>query len=143
MELAKGQADWQAFTVIPLRMIPLMTVLAGCARVVENPPENHAYIHNRPVRELFGGNRLDDGIDAKEADILASVYFRRYDGLCGSNDPVILRGSLWRAGTTVGYGGVRQADITVHPVTGIVRQKGYPLSTPPWADLREVIRDPG
>lgn len=105
-------------------MTALALSVAGCAGSRPKPPEVYAYNHRLSVADQFERIKIEDGIDAGEADILASIYFYRHLGLCGVNYPVIRKGRFWRAGTVVGYGAARRPDITVNAVTGEVRQRG-------------------
>lgn len=124
---------------MPKLLLLLMSFsLLGCAHQVE-PPRSYAYDNTKPYAPQFDSIRLDDGIDAREADLLATIYFLKHEGLCGANDPVVRRGSLWRAGTMVGPSGHPHPDITIHSKSGVVRQRGNPRSAPPWEDLRVSV----
>ncbi|MBE2286678.1 MAG: hypothetical protein IAE77_24695 [Prosthecobacter sp.] len=114
--------------------------LVGCSNSNPVVPNSYAFDKTRSWRPQFESIKLDDGIDAAEADLLATLYFARYEGMCGANFPVIRDKGRWRALTVVGYSGTAQPDIFVDAKTGVISHKGYPDSVPPWRDLREMCR---
>jgi hypothetical protein len=115
-------------------------LMVGCSISEPVVPKSYAFEESRSLKAQFESINLADGVDAAEADILATLYFARYEGACGTNFPVIRDRSRWRALTVVGYAGRAQPDIFVNAKTGVVRHKGYPDSAPPWQDLREFCR---
>jgi hypothetical protein len=115
-------------------LILCLSVL-GCANSVK-PPESYAYDNTKPIGPQFYSIQLDNGIDSREADILATVYFSKYEGACGGNMPVVRRGRFWHSLTLVGSSGHQNPDIKIDSRSGIVGQKGHPTSIPPWDDLR-------
>ncbi len=121
-----------------LIILILCLSILGCANSVM-PPDSYAYDNTKPISPQFHGIQLGNGIDSREADLLATVYFSQYEGSCGGNMPVIRRGRFWHASTVVGYGGKSHPDITIDSRSGVVRQKGNPSSSPPWDDLRGYV----
>ena len=121
-------------------MLMCVALSVGCAGTVGQPPDQFAYDMEVPIGPQFDRIDLADGIDAREADLLASLYFQRHVGSCGANFPAIKKGNRWHAETLAGPAGHPQPEITVHAKTGVVRMKGEPVSKPPWDDLREWVR---
>lgn len=124
------------------KLIILILCLSGlgCANSVK-PPETYAYDNTKPLAPQFHSIQLENGIDSLEADILATIYFSKYEGACGVNMPVIRRGRFWHSLTLVGYNGHPKPDITIDSRSGVVGQKGHPSSTPPWDELRAHADD--
>jgi hypothetical protein len=85
---------------------------------------------------------LVDGVDAREAEMLVTAYFIRYEGACGGSSPVVRIGGEWTADIRVGYGGTPGQKIRVDCISGIVRQNGHPACRPPWAAIAEYIITP-
>lgn len=112
----------------------------GCSNSNPVVPKSYAFDESRSWRDQFESIKLDDGVDAAEADLLATLYFTRYEGMCGANSPVIRDKGIWRSFTAAGYSGSAQPDIIVDAETGLVSQKGHPDSVPPWLELRELCR---
>ena len=129
----------QDSAMLKLVVLALCLSIFSCANHVKLP-DSYAYDTTKPLSPQFDSIRLNDGIDAREADILSTLYFLKHEGLCGANWPVTRRGPLWRAWTAVGPGGHPHPDITIDPKSGIVRQKGHPDSVPPWDDLCAFLR---
>ncbi len=124
-----------------LTLIPILGML-GCASSSQEPPGWYAYEYGRPLAPYFHSIKIEDKIDAREADVLATLYFLRYDGFCGANSPVFQKGRKWYALTAAGPTGSADADIVIDSTSGVVRQKGHPDSSPPWDDLRDVLNQP-
>lgn len=80
-----------------------------------------------------------DGISESEANLLVTLYFVRYDGICGIAFPVKRKGGWWVSKTAVGPTGATDADIRVNVKFGHVFQRGRPTSIPPWKDLRTLF----
>lgn len=111
--------------------------LAGCASTRQDERQEYAFDDTHPIVPQFNSINADNGIDLREADILATIYFQKYSGMCGANFPVQKRGKKWHAAAIVGYAGSPAPDITIDIETGVIRQKGNPDSPPPWHDLRK------
>ena len=90
--------------------------------------------------EHIGSIKLTNGIGPREASILATAYFMRYEGLCGAVVSLRRDSSAWRAFTMAGPNGAPGNDIFIDVHTGAISQKRHPTVHPPWNALR-VIQD--
>jgi hypothetical protein len=95
--------------------------------------------YDKPWAPQLKAVDASDGISAGEADLLSTAYFIKYEGLCGGSDPVFRRRGEWIAETYVGPSGVAGKDIRVDASSGEIRQRGNPVSRPPWDELIQVI----
>ena len=81
-----------------------------------------------------------DGINVHEACFLSTVYFERYNGICGWSFISGHTKDEWIFEAFVGRNAVSVPPIKVDKRTGRIRQRESPTSTPPWADLMERLK---
>ncbi len=75
----------------------------------------------RELRAELSGLSLEDGVDEREATVIAENYFRRHaDTSCGSLGAVGTAGSAWVVPVFLGIAAVRADDIRIDKRTGRV-----------------------
>jgi hypothetical protein len=78
------------------------------------------------------GIRVDDGIDAHEAEIISQSYFWRFAGTgCGGVAPPKETGDNWIAQVYIGYGEGPAGNIIIEKHTGKVSWEGGPTVDEP------------
>lgn len=110
----------------------------ACPSCVSYHPITHA--SSKPIHVQFDEVKNEDGVDEKEAVVLAEIYYVCTNGECGGIDQIRRRGNVWEIGTLDGPRGVPGEDIVVDARTGTVCQKGKRTVRFPWDEFRDVLR---
>jgi hypothetical protein len=117
--------------VLAIAVLVGMTGFYGCA-VSQQTPANKSPNAEESVKEAYSKIKLDDGIDKKEASILADVYFNVYISGCGgtSGDPID-QGNKWEIKTLFGYAAQPYDPIFIDKATGTIAcAKGPTIKAP-------------
>jgi hypothetical protein len=108
----------------PARLVPrllpcsALLLLGGCLSELEESRLEHA----AALRSV----ELADGIDEREATILADEYFHTYVSGCGVIGRVLERESYWEAETYVGYAAAPGEPVRIDMLTGAVSRPSGP-----------------
>jgi hypothetical protein len=82
------------------------------------------------VDEAYAHVTLEDGVDAREAEVLAVAYFHSYISGCGAVGAIVDRGDAWEAETWVGIAARRDESIFIDKTTGVMRCRKGPMIQP-------------
>ena len=93
------------------------------------------------LKAAFDAIVPEKGITESQANLLAMLYFARYDGGCGFAEPVTRQGKFWVAETLVGPQGADGGDIRIYAANGWIMQRGlrFPLCKAPWTELKSIL----
>ncbi len=121
----------------------LLTLTSCITRIEEADigEDWYAFIDSREgVKTRLNQLSASDGISIQEACFLSTLYFQRYNGMCGASFIAGHTKNQWIFEAMVGSNGVSAPPIKVNKRTGQIRQKGQPESAAPWSDLMEWLK---
>lgn len=114
--------------------IPLL-VVSACTRTY-SPEERANKLKNAASKVVVA-----DGINEKEAAVLAANYYWMYIGIgCGGSGPAIDKGDYWEIDVRVGYAATRIEPIRIEKNTGRISRAGGPTIENP---VKHFTADPG
>lgn len=117
--------------VLAIVILVGITGVCSCAVDQENLA-NKSFNSEKLIKEAYLKIKLADGIDKKEAYILADAYFGAYISGCGfaSQDPID-QGNKWEIKTFFGYAAQPYDSIFIDKATGTITcTKGPTIKAP-------------
>ena len=105
--------------------------MCSCGR---QATENDPFDPQKFMSQAYHSVTLEDGIDQKEASLLAGAYFTAYISGCGGTDEPIDIGHAWEIKTVIGVAAKPYAPIFIDKKTGKITCSKGPSITAPTRD---------
>ena len=110
--------------------ILILSFLFGCS-CNRQGPEYEPFDPEKKMAETYNSITLEDGIDPKEASLLADVYFTAYISGCGGTDKPVDIGHAWEIKTVFGVAAQPYAPVFIDKKTGTITcDKGPTIKAP-------------